>query len=294
MKNSEKRSIKLFESIKSGNIEKLKTALTRVTDLNVTDNEGNTTLNCVCFWDRIEAVRLLLKCGADPNARNRDGYAALHSALDHKSKTAGDIVKLLIDHGADVNQKVNAQPDENGYTPLHYACGNSRNVKAVRLLIESGADVNAIAENGYTPLSKTCENGELKMAEMLIDAGADVNYCNDWGETFLRVATYNGHSEIVRLLLKKGIDVNAKDKWGRTPLHWACNENKPNAEIAGILLDHGAGIDAIDEGGKTPLEYAISIPDSNQHREPLIDLFRRYAPEMVMEKFCTGGPGGWV
>jgi len=291
MKNAEERSMKFFESVKSGNIEKLKAALARVTDPNVTDSEDNTALNCVCFWDRTEAVRLLLDAGADPNVKNRDGYAALHSALDHKSKTAGDIVKLLIEHGADVNQRADIQDDERGYTPLHYACGKSKNAKAVCLLIEAGADVNATADNGFTPLNSACEDGDVEIIVMLIEAGADVNDRNSWDETPLRVAIYNGQTEAVRLLLDHGADVNARDNGGFTPLHRACSTDKPNAEIAGILLDHGADVNAVDERNKTPLDYAIDLPGNGQHREPIIELFRQHAPELVMEKFCTAEMG---
>ena len=63
------------------------------------------------------------------------------------SDTKADIVKLLIDHGADVTAQ-----DETWSTPLHLAayCGSS--TQTMRLLIEHGADVTAQDRNNKTPL----------------------------------------------------------------------------------------------------------------------------------------------
>jgi len=80
-----------------------------------------------------------------------------------------DAVKLLIEKGADLE----APPESNGVTPLHYAALYS-SPQLVRMLIGSGANVNAIETNkGLTPLHYAVQVGCLEAAKLLIDAGAD-------------------------------------------------------------------------------------------------------------------------
>ena len=66
-----------------------------------------------------------------------------------------DIVKLLIDHGANVNAKSSA-----GNTALTYACcGGYEDV--VKILLDAGADVEHQNENGHTPLMEAASCGHV-------------------------------------------------------------------------------------------------------------------------------------
>jgi hypothetical protein len=88
--------------------------------------------------DNVRVAALLLEHGADPNARNDDGWTPLHFAcwLDARDKT---MVEVLLRHGADVNARDNA-----GRTPLDYVIGGARDGEAIRsLLIEKGAQKGA-------------------------------------------------------------------------------------------------------------------------------------------------------
>ena len=66
--------------------------------------------------NREEMVALLLKHGAEPNARNGRGETPLEQAISVARPWAAEAVKLLVDHGADVNAK-----DSKGLPPLAYA-----------------------------------------------------------------------------------------------------------------------------------------------------------------------------
>ncbi|WP_326997444.1 ankyrin repeat domain-containing protein [Crocosphaera watsonii] len=77
-----------------------------------------------------------------------------------------EVVKSLVDQGADVNVK-----DKENATPLMRSV--SRNYQAiVKLLIEQGAHVNAINDWGYTPLKYAIKLNLKEMQQMLKDAGA--------------------------------------------------------------------------------------------------------------------------
>ncbi len=79
-----------------------------------------------------------------------------------------------------------------GNTPLHYAaCGGYEDV--VRVLIESGANVEEHNENGHTPLMEAASAGHVGVARILLEAGACINtHSNEFKESALTLACYKG------------------------------------------------------------------------------------------------------
>jgi len=74
----------------------------------------------------------------------------------------------------------------------------------VKLLIEAGADVNNKDKYGDTPLIYSSILGYLDITKILIEAKADINAKNNYGNTALIWALRNNHKEIVDLLKKYG------------------------------------------------------------------------------------------
>ena len=68
-----------------------------------------------------------------------------------------------------------------------------------------------------TPLHRAARNGFENICSLLIENGADVNAINRFGQTALHNAAYYGHEYICRLLLKHGADPKIKDKDFQTP-----------------------------------------------------------------------------
>ena len=88
-------------------------------------------------------------------------------------------------------------------TPLMDAVKSDR-VEAVRLLIDSGADVNAVSDSGRTPLIESAEFGQIDSARLLIASGADINASQrGWG-TPLEAAERTGHNELAAMLRRSG------------------------------------------------------------------------------------------
>lgn len=98
----------------------------------------------VKYEPNIEIIKLLINNGADANAKNYTDSSPLHFAVALKNKGT-EIIKLLIEKGADVNAK-NCYGD----TPLHRAV--FRSLENTKILIEHGADVNIKDKDGKTPL----------------------------------------------------------------------------------------------------------------------------------------------
>ena len=164
----------------------------------------------------------------------------------------------------------------------------------VRALIRKGADVNSLDTWDLTALHHACRKGHPDIVRLLLEAGADPNRRRDedpQGETPLDiVCTSNFVPGISSLLLSHGADVNVKDPLREeTLLHNACREGL--TEVVRFLLAHGADVHCQDKFGNTPLDIAMEVSVSNPARETILDLFREYVPDLVLEKFCTAGPG---
>jgi len=90
---------------------------------------------------------------------------------------------------------------------------------------------------GVTPLHYAALRGQKETAKLLISSGADVNAKNEEGGTPFHLAAEEGHQQIVELLISKNADINARDNKGKTPLDWAATWGLK--ETADLLRKHG-------------------------------------------------------
>ncbi|VEN64744.1 unnamed protein product [Callosobruchus maculatus] len=103
-----------------------------------------------------------------------------------------------------------------GYTALHYAARNGQ-LDVCKLLIENGANINAVTNGGVTALSRAASTGNKDIVEYLLSKDADPFVKDSDGKTALHKAAENGHAHICRILLSvaeklKDIEDNGGNK----------------------------------------------------------------------------------
>lgn len=117
--------------------------------------------NAVTYSPYPAVIQLLIKKGADVNARNYHGQTILMKAAEYSSP---EIVKILIEAGADINAH------NDGRTALIVAA-QRHSPEIVKILIDAGADVNAKTRHGETAWSRY---GNPEVNKILEDAGAKI------------------------------------------------------------------------------------------------------------------------
>jgi ankyrin repeat protein len=178
----------------------------------------------------LEPVESLLQQGASPNARNWDGNT-LTALMVAAQNGCADIVKLLLDAGADVNAKASfvsgVQANVlDGITALSSGA-SSDNSTVVRILVDHGADVRALTSDGATVMLRASTN---EIAQIFLDRGLDINAKDEHGYTLLiESAEWEGvHRPSIAFLLAHRADPNAKADDGATALKLATKIGHPD------------------------------------------------------------------
>ena len=219
----------LVLSAYNGDYQKSYNALKAGADVNVFSDDGITPLLFAINKGDEKLVKLLIDFKADVN-QNADNYTSENPLVLATELGFTDIVELLLQHGAKVTETNSkgasvlhmaaANNDTNlvrmflprmdiniknnySQTPLMFAAyGNC--LEVARILLENGADVNAIDFRGFTPLMFACENGYYNMTLLLLEYWAKVDAVNRDGFTPLALAITNKYSDVADLLMLNG------------------------------------------------------------------------------------------
>ncbi len=142
-----------------GDLESVKKAIERGTDLNKADESGRTPLMVAALFNHHEIVAELLKQKIKIDARDGAGRTALmYAASGPSAKT----VELLLEAGAEVN----AQDNDERFTPLMYAAAEGQ-LEVVQLLLKHKADKSMTDIDNDTARNFAIQNNHLEVAEAL-------------------------------------------------------------------------------------------------------------------------------
>uniref|UniRef100_A0A8C5JPR5 Transient receptor potential cation channel subfamily A member 1 n=1 Tax=Junco hyemalis TaxID=40217 RepID=A0A8C5JPR5_JUNHY len=273
--------------------------------IDAADGNKETLLHRTALFDHYELAEYLISMGANIDSVDIEGRSPLLLAT---SCASWKIVNLLLSKGANVSLKDHLgrnflhltvlQPgglqhlnekylqmehiknlvvdeDNEGCTPLHYACRQGVAL-SVNNLLSLNVSIYSKSRDKKSPLHFAASYGRINTCQRLIRDMKDTRLLNEGdkkGMTPLHLAAQNGHEKVVQFLLKRGalflcdykgwtalhhaafggytrtmqiiLDTNVKctdkvDEEGNTALHLAAREG--HAKAVRLLLDYGAKI----------------------------------------------------
>ena len=253
-------------------------------DFNVTNGDGATAMTIAIVNDRFDLAKVMLDLGADANDGSLYFAVDMHDATtdmrardgsrlraDHPNKlTSLDLVKELLDRGADANKQVVGQLHSTSLCCGDFANGSAfyraavaSDVEALKLMLARGAQIEwvpveykaAVGENGRGANANVGKTAVM----MAMVGGKGAGLGGGPGFTRLGLAPFREQSnrdpvEALKVLLAAGANPNAKAPDGATPLHQAVQARKP--ELVRPLVSAGAKFDEKNRDGLTPLELA--------------------------------------
>ena len=236
----------LFQAIRSGSIVELQEQLANGANANDTLNSYS-ALMAAALNGSVDQMKLLIDHGANVNYQSRDTTTALWLAVPDWDKT-----KLLLDHGADVNHKIQ------GYGILVKLAAMPGTIKIFHLLVDRGADLKHSAPDNYL-LYNAASSGDTAIVSFVLRSGFNVNDSVAFGDYPINNAlTYRSFATL-KMLVDNGANVNVR-QWipfgldafkGFTPLMFAAVANDKPSIL--YLLEHGADPNARNKQGYTPL-----------------------------------------
>ena len=228
--------------------------------------------------DPIYWVKRGLQNGVNPNGRNEVWGSPLSAVFRKRqlgTKKQEELAQLLIDAGANVNEKGFGSKTEASLAGIELGLGN---VQWTSLLLKNGADPNGKTTNGQYFLEKALTYPYWDMVDLLVQKGANVNLSSSVeGVTPLMLAAnpFDKCERVlhnVKLLVDAGAKTQAKDIYGKSVLNklfaWSIDvvpgeivrtrpfDHSPSClAVADYLLEHGAPINDVDNEGYSLLDH---------------------------------------
>uniref|UniRef100_A0A803SV85 Uncharacterized protein n=1 Tax=Anolis carolinensis TaxID=28377 RepID=A0A803SV85_ANOCA len=260
------KSPNVFDSVAKGNLSELEKYL-KENEVNAVNSANETLLHIAAAHGHTEIIDYLISKGAKLEVKDQKERTPLHRAA---KEGHGKAVNMLLQAGADMYTLA-----QEGKTPLHLANQNNHthilksileeearrhknqhnflhmaalrnDSDLVKMLLKSGALLEAKDERGQTALGYAVSRGFKKTVKVLLEAGAKVD------SSIIDVQNLHG---IVAALIERGIDINAHNEMQYTPLLVACEMGK--MESAKILIEKGASLKEKTPDSSSALHLAV-------------------------------------
>ena len=235
----------LHYASKGGNPKVIELMLSHVPGIDSRTKKGSTPLMIAARYDKLQAVKYLLKQGADPSLQNNDGWNLLHFASLGGNP---EVIELMLGHVPNIDSIT-----KEGSTPLMIAARNDK-LQAVKYLLKQGADPSLQDNDGWNLLHFASRGGNPEVIELMLSHVPCIDSRTKKGSTPLMIAALDDKLQAVKYLLKQGADPSLQDNDGWNLLHFASRGGNP--EVIELMLGHVPNIDSITKEGSTPLMIA--------------------------------------
>lgn len=212
-------TISIFSAIHNGDITVIEELIRHNPSLlQAVDENGLSIVSAAIYHHQEETARVLIQAGAPVTFFEHcalGNTSEVKKALDNDSTLLNqfspdgfqplglasffgqtDVAELLIHLAAELNTPSKTTMK---VMPLHSAVAG-KHMRISELLLEAGADVNAVQQHGYTPLHEASASGQLEIVQLLECFGADRTLRLDDGRTPLDLAVENGFTAVAALL----------------------------------------------------------------------------------------------
>jgi len=331
----------LLYAAREGHLESVRALVEGGANLNQVSADKFSPLVIAISNGHLDVARYLVDHKADPNLATVSGLTALYAVEDvqwaphvwfpqpstEQEKTAYlDLMKDLLDHGANVNAQVGEKLWFRSYTndytwvdpggaTTFWRAAQSSDTPAMHLLIDHGADPKLATKSGETPLMAAAGigwaanwtvNAPLPLVDAVkycVELGNDVNAADNRGYSALHGAAYLGNNDMVNYLVSKGAKVDARSKAGDSPADMANGPTRfgqPHPETVALLEklgspnSHNCRSDQCVVAGRASI-YERPLTPAEQAEKDILDKLATsmgFQSSVYLPDVPTGGRGG--
>jgi ankyrin repeat protein len=242
----------LLYAAREGHLDAVRALVEAGVDVNQVNGDKLSPLVTAIMNGHLDLAKYLLDHRADPNLVGLSGLTALYATIDvqwvpktwfpqpsveQEKVTYLDLMKALLDHGANVNAPIGEKlwfrsftndytwVDTAGSTPF-WRAAQSGDLPAMKLLVEHGADAKLANKADETPLMAAAGIGwawnwsvrapypAVDAVKYCVELGNVVNAADNRGYTALHGAAFLGDNAMVNYLASKGAKTDVKSKAG--------------------------------------------------------------------------------
>lgn len=207
--------LQVAQAIDNNDVMQIKQRASELDDINARGEHGVTLLVYAVIADKLDAIKVLMELGSDPSIDVPDQGNAGYISMWHPDAKA---LEVLLQSGMDPN--LDEESD-----PLIFYTHNMDESDSLPVLVQYGADVNALNEQGETPIFDML-TVQFKNALFILEHGADGHYVTPAGISVAysvefelehldkKSEAYQTMLQIKEKLISQGVQFPALSPWG--------------------------------------------------------------------------------